>query len=339
MPKYLLAGLCVDSEVPLPIPPYNHLTETTETTETTDLVYRISEQYESLFEDLSQSIETDSLVRVSRMRQFNQVISTTFADQDAFYLLWNRNGLGFRISLDTSEVAISGMTHINIDDLPWYLLSQILGVVLHLRGLLCVHASVVEKDGLAVGLLGTNGRGKSTLTASLVRSGWSLVSDDLLCVEEQTLLLKPCFPFMKLRHDSIDFLGLSKASQTPIPNTNKMKVDVDGSWGAFTNTTPLHLNAIYFVRRLPEDGQGISNVKVSQLEPIYAKSCLVSNGFAVGLISPRYRQDYAIRARLLAEQVPIKYLNYPNGLDYLDTVEEMLFADVSSLSVCERIMG
>ena len=334
MPKYLLAGLSVDSEVPLPVHSCNY---TLETTKTPDLVYRISEQHQNLFENLGRSIETDGLIRVSRMRQFDQVISTTFLDQDAFYLLWNHIGIGYRITLDTAEVAISGVTYINIDYLPWYLLSQVLGFVLHLKGLLCLHASVVEKEGLTVGLLGTNGRGKSTLTASLVRSGWSLVSDDLLCVEDKTLRLNACFPFMKLRHDAIDFLGLHKASQMLITNTDKMKVEVDGSWGTFTDSTSLHLNAIYFVRRFPADVQGVSNIKISHLEPIYAKSCLVSNGFAAGLLAPQHRQDYAARARLLAERVPIRYLNYPSGLDYLETVEEALFADVSGLPVRGRV--
>ena len=40
MPKYLLAGLSVDSEVPLPVHSCNY---TLETTKTPDLVYRISE--------------------------------------------------------------------------------------------------------------------------------------------------------------------------------------------------------------------------------------------------------------------------------------------------------
>ena len=67
MPKYLLAGLSVDSEVPLPVHSCNY---TLETTKTPDLVYRISEQHQNLFENLGRSIETDGLIRVSRMRQF-----------------------------------------------------------------------------------------------------------------------------------------------------------------------------------------------------------------------------------------------------------------------------
>ena len=122
-----------------------------------------------------------------------------------------------------------------------------------------------------------------------------------------------------------------------ITDTDKMKVEVDGSWGTFTDSTSLHLNAIYFVRRFPADVQGVSNIKISHLEPIYAKSCLVSNGFAAGFLAPQHRQDYAARARLLAERVPIRYLNYPSGLDYLETVEEALFADVSGLPVRGRV--
>ena len=328
---YRLAGLTVSSEIPLPIAHDIHMHYSEHTA---DLVYRISEEKYSLFEDLKHGIEVNGMQMASRMRVFGEVILTTYQDEEAFYLVWNKLGLGFRISSDAQLVEVSGVTFENLGYLPWLLLSQVLGFVLHLKGLLCLHASVVQKESRAIGLLGTNGRGKSTLTAFLVRAGWSLISDDILCVEDNTLCLRPCFPFMKLSRNTIDFLRLHKAPKVPIPSTDKMKVDVDGVWGKFTDAA-LDLQAIYFVRRVDENQREISEVEIGDLSPYYARACLVSNGFAVGFLNAQQRRDYARRARSLAERIPIRRLNYPTGLIYLGAVEEALSVDILDQPMCE----
>ena len=60
------------------------------------------------------------------------------------------------------------------------LLNFVLSAALTLQGEEPMHSTVVDVGGRAVGLLGPSGAGKSTLAAALIRSGGSLVTDDML---------------------------------------------------------------------------------------------------------------------------------------------------------------
>jgi hypothetical protein len=62
------------------------------------------------------------------------------------------------------------------------ILGPALGLVLHQRGLLVLHASVVGRDGAALAVIGSNGWGKSTIAAALHARGYALVSDDLAAI-------------------------------------------------------------------------------------------------------------------------------------------------------------
>ncbi|MDP1964701.1 MAG: hypothetical protein Q8K93_21170 [Reyranella sp.] len=60
------------------------------------------------------------------------------------------------------------------------LLNFVLSTALTLQGEEPLHATVVDLDGRAVGLLGQSGAGKSTLAAFLIAEGAKLITDDML---------------------------------------------------------------------------------------------------------------------------------------------------------------
>ena len=63
-----------------------------------------------------------------------------------------------------------------------YLLGPALAILLHQRGLLVLHASVVSINGYVVGFMGEKGWGKSTTAAALNARGHPLVADDILAI-------------------------------------------------------------------------------------------------------------------------------------------------------------
>ena len=65
-----------------------------------------------------------------------------------------------------------------------FLLGPILSLVLQRQSLLVLHGSAVLKGRRVAGFVGMSGQGKSTLAAALVSRGYTLVSDDLLVVEQ-----------------------------------------------------------------------------------------------------------------------------------------------------------
>lgn len=70
-------------------------------------------------------------------------------------------------------------------DVRLYLLGTAMGMLLHRRGDLPLHANSMVVGGKAWAFLGESGSGKSTLAASLMRDGHSLLADDVCVVRTQ----------------------------------------------------------------------------------------------------------------------------------------------------------
>lgn len=89
------------------------------------------------------------------------------------------------------------------------LLGPAMAVLLHQRGFLLLHASVVEIAGRAVAFLGESGSGKSTLAAALHARGHRLVADDLAAVRigANGPEVYAGFPQLKLWPDALTALG------------------------------------------------------------------------------------------------------------------------------------
>ena len=89
------------------------------------------------------------------------------------------------------------------------LLGPAFGLLLHQRGFLVIHGSVVERSGAAIGFLGKNGWGKSTIAAALHAKGYNLVTDDVAAIrltpDGPTVI--PGFPQVKLWPEAATLLG------------------------------------------------------------------------------------------------------------------------------------
>lgn len=89
------------------------------------------------------------------------------------------------------------------------LLGPAMGLLLHQRGLLVVHASVVARGGQAVAFLGNNGGGKSTIAAALYAKGYDVVADDVAAIgiDPSGPIVFPAFPQLKLWPEAATLLG------------------------------------------------------------------------------------------------------------------------------------
>jgi hypothetical protein len=88
-------------------------------------------------------------------------------------------------------------------------LGPALGLLLHQRGFLVLHASVVARSGDALAFLGNNGWGKSTIAAALHAKGYDLVVDDVaaIAIDEGQPRVLPGFPQVKLWPEAATLLG------------------------------------------------------------------------------------------------------------------------------------
>jgi len=131
--------------------------------------------------------------------------------------------------------------------LELFLFGTAWGLLCYQRGLLPLHASVVERNGGAVAFGGPSGAGKSTLVASLLRRGWRLMGDDLCRCDPQTVgapRVWPSLPRLKLWRGALDALGES---------ADGLKQDLAGEdkfhWPAaqLAGCAPAPLQAIYLL--------------------------------------------------------------------------------------------
>jgi hypothetical protein len=93
-----------------------------------------------------------------------------------------------------------------------YLLGSAMGLLLHQRGILPLHANAVEIEGQAVAFMGPSGAGKSTLAAWFHDRGFQVVADDVCAVHfdaQRHPWVSQGLPRLRLWKSALDATGRS----------------------------------------------------------------------------------------------------------------------------------
>jgi len=109
------------------------------------------------------------------------------------------------VSADGRRVICAALADDDDRAVEAHLVTFALSAALTLQGEECLHATVVEREGRGIGLIGSSGAGKSTLAAFLIgRTGASLVTDDMLRLRfaEEGVLAFPGPGRLKLFEDN-----------------------------------------------------------------------------------------------------------------------------------------
>jgi len=90
-----------------------------------------------------------------------------------------------------------------------YIIGTVMAVLLYQRGLLVLHASVINAAGRAVAILGHSGAGKSSTAAALHMRGHHIIADDVgaINLDKQTPIIFPGFPQIKISPEAATALG------------------------------------------------------------------------------------------------------------------------------------
>lgn len=126
---------------------------------------------------------------------------------------------GVVLTIDNiARYAITCGSRITIDreaDVPdvnvrLYLLGSAMGVLLHQRGLLPLHANAVEIDGKAFAFMGASGAGKSTLAAWFHEHGYRVLADDVCALSfgaGEVPFVTPGLPRLRLWKEALEGTG------------------------------------------------------------------------------------------------------------------------------------
>jgi hypothetical protein len=200
------------------------------------------------------------------------------------------DGTEFVVDAAGASIGARWPASMTLEDMATYLLGPILGFVLRLRGVTCLHASAVVAGEHAIALCGPPGAGKSTTAAALALRGCPVLSDDIVALDERGshIWAHPGYPRLNVWPDSAAAL-FGSCEELPLitPGWEKRFVDLARPPYSFRSEATC-LRAIYFLR--PDD-TGPAAPQVSALAPRTALMMAVANTYA------SYLLDSAMRAR------------------------------------------
>lgn len=220
-----------------------------------------------------------------------------------FRLLYS-DGVEFFVNREGSEVWAAWPGASSLEDAATYLLGPVLGLVLRLRGVTCLHASAVAVGGRAIALLGPASAGKSTTAAAFAGMGYPVLTDDVVALAESAggVLVQPAYPQIRLWPDAVALLfGTADALPRLTPSWDKRALDLAQTAGRFQQE-PLPLAAIYVLaERAPAPEPRIDGLYGRE-----ALMTLVANAYVSYLQDAAMRsQEFGALARVAAS-VPVR---------------------------------
>lgn len=253
-----------------------------------------------------------------------------------YYQLRYRDGTEFFLDPSGSRVWGQAPEGATPEDLAIYLLGPVLGFLLRLRGITCLHASAVMVDNSALAFLGPPGAGKSTLAAAMTQMGYMSISDDVVPLREKgnVFLAISGIPRLCLWPAAVAHLyGSPEALPRLIPE-NSLDPGWDKRWLDLSRVRPQSfppsppLGAVYCLG----DRQAEADFRVEPLSPGTGLMTLVANAYRSELLDKDLRaQEFATLARLVT-QVPLRRVIPPTDLARLPRLCEAILEDFRGLN-------
>ena len=175
----------------------------------------------------------------------------------AYFRLLYGDGTQFLVDRKGTEIWATWPDSSTLDDAATYLLGPVLGFVLRLRGITCLHASAVAVGDRAIALVGPANAGKSTTAAAFSRMGFPVLADDIVALSEsdEILRVQPAYPQLRLWPESAALLyGSADALPRLTPTWDKRALDLTQNGCRFQEES-LPLAAIYVLAERSRDAE------------------------------------------------------------------------------------
>jgi len=250
---------------------------------------------------------------------------------DGHFRVAYADGAKFVIDATASEIfGVSG-SQLSFDDLLVYLQGPILGFVLRLRGVTCLHASAAIVDGRAFAVVGQGGTGKSTSAAVFARLGLEVLTDDVLALRDggASFDAQPGLPRVLLWPESVTALfGNPEALPRIVRTWNKRYLDLTEPGYHFARQAA-PLGAIYV---LGERLAAAAAPEITELKGASALVRLLANTYANDFLDDRLRAvELEVLGRVVGH-VPIRLLRAPDDRHASPRVCEAIVADFRARS-------
>ena len=247
-------------------------------------------------------------------------------EDGAFLRLRYFDGTEFVVDRSGATVWAEWPANSSLEDTFIYLLGPVLGFVLRLRGILCLHASVVARENQALAIIGPSGAGKSTTAAALAMRGCSVIADDVAAVvpDRKGFRVAPGYSRLRLWPASSSIL-FGSADHLPklVPNWDKCYLDLEGPGFAFESRA-CPLAAIYFLEERVDSEQ---SPELREMLPREALIALIANTYVNYLLGPEQRaQEFEMLGKLISKVVLRKIVPHANPAR-LDAMCQLILSD------------
>lgn len=208
----------------------------------------------------------------------------------------------FLVDQTGAEIWADWPSPLTIEDTATYLLGPIMGFVMLLRGIVCLHASAVVFGSEAVALVGPAGSGKSTTAAAFSTNGFTVLADDVVTLDDQShrFLVQPAYPCVRLWPSSVAALyGTDSHLPLLTPNWEKRYLDLTQSFPE----KPVPLSALYLLGERRDEPHAPFVGPVDRTDALLS---LIANTYTNYLIDKKMQaRQFQVLTRVLAS-VPVR---------------------------------
>lgn len=238
--------------------------------------------------------------------------------EGAFCVEWGRE-VQFVIPPDNDRIIVVCRPS-KLAFVPAALIGVGMGLLLHRRGLLCLHGAALRINGRTIALLGESGAGKSTTSAALVTRGAVPLSDDLVVLRsrEGGFVVEPGCAGFRLDEAATERILGTETALARLPWVDKLLWDAASSRPQGTEAQPL--DAIYLLGDAG-DGEGVQIGP--PLPPLTALRELMEAWYPPGF-RPLLTQARLDDMRAVVERVPVRIVRFPRQWEMLPRLYEAL---------------
>jgi hypothetical protein len=254
--------------------------------------------------------------------------------QADFFQIQFSDGVEFWLDRNLSTLWGHWPEEVPLEDALGYLVGPVFGLLLRLRGVICLHASAVSINDRSVVFVGSEGAGKSTTAAAFARQGFCVLSDDIVGLAEygHEFRTLPASPRINLWPDSVEILyGSPEALPRITKGWDKRYLNLGENSGARFEERVLRLGAIYILENSTAEGEKC-------LEEVTQKTALmllVANTYATNFLDAEQRaKEFEVLSRLVAT-VPVRKINRGTkgaGIEEFCAAIQRNFASIGSPS-------
>lgn len=215
------------------------------------------------------------------------------------FVLRYADGTEFHVARDGRELWATWAGSSTLSDTETYLLGPVLGFAQRLMGVLCLHASAVVVDDVAIALCGPAYAGKSTTAGAFAAAGFGVLADDMTAVRARDggVIAMPGSDHLRVWDETERMLlGTSGALQRLTPTWDKFALRLRGQgWDWRGEAVSLGVVVLLAPRSDAPDAP-----RVERVPPGEAFVAIAANTYANYLLDDRMRaEEFASIAQLM----------------------------------------